>query len=611
MDCVRLGHHRRETAWVWMLLGLILVAAAWLRFTGLERESRWTDEYFETVSYQYPPQYTVWNSWQSAQPPLGALFGWAAVRIDNSVRGMRAPSAAFGVVGVALCFFLVRKLTSWQEGAIAAGLMAFSPLHWRMSQTARPYTICVAAFILMLWMLARALEQPDRRRLTWFALSACLLSLTRGLAPVAILLAFFLTLGTGYGWMRWRGSRGAAQEQARPTLQALGRTWLVVGFVGLATTVLVVALVAGARSFTAFSAQPSIQDSSYLGKVAAKVLTNIFVWGAAGPAVFGQGWLLVVGCALWGVGSLVRRWNRQLLATRVVYSGALLAGPVYLLAYTLAVPDRLITDRYGLFLVPVVAGLAASGLMIVLRELDRALKPHMLVRLGTAGVIAVLLLVGPARSTYARSRLYFNADWCGCAAHLADRVTADDVIIVLQDRTLGEYQPTFWGKHEWPEEGRPLAEAAWTFATSEPHWQRLLKQRGRCYLVVKYAEWEQPRDAYLARGVQSAPPGMQLAKFRGLDLLWREQVPVEPHARLLAACADLLAVPLEHSDVRAIPYLLRSRLQLHAGDQESARASLELAAARVPEFKSEWFKHYSAPLAQALRLTAERQAAIP
>lgn len=606
------NHHRRGAAYVWVLLGLILVAAAGLRFTGLEREGRWCDEYFQTASYQHAPQYAVLNAWTSGQPPLDYLIGWAAVRIDDSLRGMRLPAATFGVLGVALCFFLVRKLSSWQEGAIAAALLAFSPLHWRMSQTARPYTICVAAFILMLWMLARALEQPDRRRLTWFAISACLLSLTRGLAPAAILFAFFLTLGTSYVWVRWRRRQDTGEARISSTRKALGGTWLITTLVGLATAVLLAALVVGARSYTAFSTQAPVQGAAHFRELASQLLANVAVWGSAGPAMFGQGATLVVVFALLGVGVFVTRWNCLPLGTRAICVGALLAGLVYLAAYTVAVPDRLITDRYGLFLAPMIAWLAAAGLMALLRNVGKVLSPPWAVRLGAAGVVAMLLLAGPARSTYAWSRLYFNADWRGCATYLADKVTADDVVIVLQDRALGEYQPTFWGKHEWPNDRkRPLAEAAWTLATSEPHWQRLLRQRGRCFLVVKYSEWAQPRDAYRTRGLQSAPAGMQLVKFRGLDLLWRDEAAGDPHARLLVACDDLLAVPLEHPDARAISYLLRSRLQLHVYDLDAARASLDLAAASVPQSLREWFDRYASTLRETLRLTCERHAAKP
>ena len=611
MDSARLGTHRRGTAWVWMLLGLILVAAAWLRFTGLERESRWTDEYFETISYYYPPQYTVLNSWRSAQPPLGALMGWAAVRIDDSLRGMRAPAAVFGVLSVGLCFLLVRKLSSAPAGLIAAALLAFSPLHFRMSQTARPYTICVAAFILMLWMLARALEQPDRRRLTWFALSACLLSLTRGLAPVAILFAFFVSLGVGYAWVRWR-HQDTGEESVGSACRALGGTWLVTMLVGAATAVQLVILVVGARSYTVFSAVPPVQESSHFSALASSLLANVVVWGAAGPALFGSGATWVAALALLGFAALAVRWNTLPLSTRAVCAGALLAGPVYLTAYTVAVPERLITDRYGLFLLPVAAGFAAAGVLALLRALSRILTPRPCLRLGAALVLAGALLAGPARSTIAWTRLYFNADWRGCAACLVDKVTADDVVIVLQDRALGKYQPAFWGKCEWPEEGRPLAEAAWTLATSDSHWQRLLQQRGRCFLVIKYAEWFQPRDAYLARGLQSAPPGMQLAKFRGLDLLWRDDdLAPRAQAGLLTACDDLLKVPLEHADARAIPYLLRSRVELHAGDLGAARASLRCAATHVPAELNAWFERNAVSIQEGLRLADARQVARP
>ena len=273
-------------------------------------------------------------------------------------------------------------------------------------------------------------------------------------------------------------------------------------------------------------------------------------------------------------------------------------APVYLSVFTVFAPHEPIRGRYALFLVPVVAFFAAVALVAALRATWHVRRPVFAVRgLATIGTIA--LLATPAMGTVRLMGRYTRPDWRGCAEYLAGQAREEDVVIVFRDEPFGGSQPTFWGKYDWPaDQNRPLAEPAWSLAIDKAHWQRLVGQTGRCFLVVPYRHPESDRVAYerserkpefLDQGLQHAPPGMSLLKFRGLDVLSRPDSAGTANERMLTACRDLIALPKQHPDSNAILYTLMSRLQYEAGDATAAAEALDTARKLVPSSMRGWF----------------------
>jgi len=584
-----------------VLLAAILAVAGGLRFCGLDREGRWGDEYYQTTSYDLPPWYVVLSARSSGQPPLDPLMGWAAGKISRSDWMRRAPAAFFGVLGVGLCYLLVRKMSSAPAGLLAAAILAFSPLHWRLSQTARPYTICVAAFMLMLWTLLRALEKPDRLRLGVYAAAAYVLTLTNGLAPPVIMLATGITL---LGWLvslrLWGG------ECRAETRRALGRVAAVTVAVGLAAVPMLLFLLNGAQSWTVFGTGEAGRAALQAPGFASRLTANVGIWFRGASELFGvQAWAVLLP-ALLGVGRCVRRWSVLPLPVCCICVIAWLVGPLCLLTFTATVPAAAIGSRYALFLVPLVAMFAAFGVEAVLDWFRGRVRGVPLPRMALAAAVVLLVLASPAYTAWRWSGRYFNADWRGCAAYLTDKVRAEDVIMVFQDRPLGKYQPPFWGKCEWSDGAeRPLGEATWTLATSPAHWQRLTAKTGRCYLVIVYAVDRQAADDYLGQGLANSPPGMELVKFRGLDLLAPKHPPADVIAEQISACDTIMSLPKENPDSAAIALLLRSRLQLRRGEFAAAAESFAAAENLVPPRWREWFGDAAAAHRKALKAAVE------
>lgn len=574
---------------VWSVLLLILILAGGIRFNHLDRESRWGDEYEQTTCYDMSPKYVILRARAAEQPPLDYLIGWALARFDNSLWTMRAPAAFFGTLGAAACFVLVRRVMGWREGLAAALVLAVCPLHYQLSQTARPYTIFIAALLVMLWTLSRALEHPNRKRLAAYAVAAYVMTLTRNLGPPVILLATGIVAGCA--WMGARWSRASSEE-----VTALRRVTLVTIAVGVAAVPMLVFIATGGQSVSLVNAgRPA--EVAIAPPYWSRMVANTAQWLRTSDLLFGPMAFGMLGLALIGSILALTRWPSLPCSRRIMFAIVWLAGPLYLLVFSAVIRDRVIFPRLGLFMAPIVAMFAALA-VVRLAEMPPGINAGAQKRRKLAACAAavglVLIVASPALTTVDWTRRYFNPDWQSCAAFLASRTTADDVILVFQDRPLGEYQPTFWGKCDWPDrlngDDRPLAEPAWVLATSRPHYERLLAKTGACYIVVRHAVQPQSEWEYLEHGLQSAPEGMQLIKFRGIDLLMERQPSTEVTQRWIDACNVLIALPRENAESVAIPLTLRSRLELLRGDAMLAEVSFSEARTHVPAQRQDWFE---------------------
>lgn len=532
------------------LLTLLLIASAYLRFDGLDRESRWCDEYQQTGSYSISPWYVVLAARDAAQPPLDYLLGWAIYQIKPSLWAMRAPAAAFGIISIALTFLLAKRFAHWTTSLIAAGLVAFSPFHFQMSQTARPYTIFLAALLLMIWALVAALDQPHWRRLLLFGGSATLMTLTRGMAPSVVLLATAITLGIF-----------ALLVQDPRSRIGLRRAWVVTMTVGVIAAGVTAFLIAADRSWSVLSAAATSGLHGQSTIRTDQLIQNLQRWIDA-PSLYFAG---AAACVLVfaGVGAVctIAAWRQIPIPGRVVMTLFTIAGPLFVLVYTVAVREWPLAPRYAFFLLPFVATLSSIGAIGFASLFAPRLGIHESSSRWIGLAAGVLLIATPAGATFIQSRSYSNPDWRGCAAYLRDRVSADEVIIVIQDRPVGEYQSTFWGKYEWPRSfDAPLAESAQTFVTSSSHWNRLLRQTGRCYLVIYHQVVGETADAYRQAGLQKAPIGATMTKFRGLDLL-EFQTSNRGLVAVSEACRAALTIEMVHEDIRTIPKALITKIE--------------------------------------------------
>lgn len=144
--------------WAVTLVVLVIVLGAFLRLHGLTGQSLWNDELSSYVRSHFDTLAPVIDEGAryDGHPPayLILLFGVQKL-FGHSEAALRLPSAIAGIVSLWLIYLLGRKLYSWREGVIAAGLMAVSWAPVYYSQEARPY-----AFVILLSLLTTYLWLP-------------------------------------------------------------------------------------------------------------------------------------------------------------------------------------------------------------------------------------------------------------------------------------------------------------------------------------------------------------------------------------------------------------------------------------------------------------------
>jgi len=216
----------------WWPLAALLVLAAALRFSTLGLQSFWYDEAFTPVHVLHASLGATLHGVVHTEntPPLWYVLIWAWSRLfGTGAVALRLPSAAFGVVTVAVAWAIGRELTGRRATAIAAAaFVAVNPLFVWYSQEARAYGLFVFTSALAMLCFLRALHATTPRRLTAFAVTASLALLSHYfaaflVAPMIVMLLFRRRLP----WLRVEPPEEGEGASARATLLACGTVVLV------------------------------------------------------------------------------------------------------------------------------------------------------------------------------------------------------------------------------------------------------------------------------------------------------------------------------------------------------------------------------------------------
>jgi mannosyltransferase len=152
---------------VFLLVALVILAGAALRFVGLDAQSLWNDELSSWEQSHQPTLAAVieYGVRPTTYPPLYQILLYGVERgLGDSETALRLPSAVAGVLAIAAMFFLGRSLYSQREGLIAATLVAFSyqPIYY--SQEARSYAFVLLFAILSAHFWFQVLRRLDARQ---------------------------------------------------------------------------------------------------------------------------------------------------------------------------------------------------------------------------------------------------------------------------------------------------------------------------------------------------------------------------------------------------------------------------------------------------------------
>ncbi len=565
-----------------------------MRLYGLDRTGLWLDEMRQTNVYKESlPQVIVKSLSVQRQTPLDYVIGWAVFKISDSDTAARLPSALFGAGTVLVLYLLLARLFSVPVGLLGALLLAFSPLHIELSQEARPYTIFVFSYALTLYALVVAWQRNDWKGWLGFALAAELMLLSRAFGPVVAYASIPVAASvTGLGTLA-RDIRTQSLARARLVRLVGCSVVLAVLYLPIAATL---ARYERERPYSRVWASP-LESRVETGGFGSLLGRNLGVWRDSIKDALAPAATLKIILALGGAALVARNWLRLSGIQRLVLLSLLVAGLLYLLAYTAMVGPTKPKPRYFLFPVVMYCSLMALAVAWIADVVEVGLRRGLLGR-RIALVVAAVLLFGSGIKGYADYRQsYRRPDWKGCAQFLNENLKDGDLVMVFTDRRFGGYQREFVGQPYLTNQ-QVTCDSLWRMAFARPYgdiFARSANKPGRAYLVLHFRIDRLLRQDELMRaGLQTAPPGMQLRKFRRLDLLWFNEPPTSltsDVARLTDALLGVDEPPLikDAPSSRAMVHALRVRMLMQLGNIRWAAREYAAARAAVPEDRLGYF----------------------
>jgi uncharacterized membrane protein len=386
------------TAIHYAALTAIIVVGAFLRLTGLNRQSLWFDE-IDVVVRAQRPMGTVLRTFiaEGENGPLYNLMLAIWIRIAGvSEIAVRFPSAVAGTLAIPLMYYLARRLAGPTTGLLAAGLLAISPYHVWYSQEAKMYALIVLLALASSTSLVEALER--NRRLWWaaYALVTTLMFYTH-VATVLIFVAQSLYVVLTRN--AWRGRE---------------RGWLVAAAV-LTLPYLPIALwalrVVGGGVDT-WQPDVGLWDAT-------RILGIKFAVNRADAVIETRGALLYAVLAVGGAVALALRRRRERWWLLLVLLSAVPIVGLYLVSLRQSV----FSDRYAIVALPAYLILVAAVVAALAHH--RRLWPLALV----ASFVLLAFAWGPLRDVN-RSTAAEKEDWRSAYAWVADQAQPGDVLLL-------------------------------------------------------------------------------------------------------------------------------------------------------------------------------------
>ena len=166
-----------------MLLSVVVLFGATLRFWNLGEWSFWIDEVFTVKDAQN----LSFDSWQVIPNPIPYLAVKLSTAIaGNSEWGSRFIPCIIGIVSIPAVFGLGRTLFNWRIGILSSAFVACSSWHLFWAQNARYPVFTFFFAVLTAWFFYTSLER-DSTLLTIGAFVSCLcLILSHTLAVVIV-----------------------------------------------------------------------------------------------------------------------------------------------------------------------------------------------------------------------------------------------------------------------------------------------------------------------------------------------------------------------------------------------------------------------------------------
>jgi uncharacterized membrane protein len=418
-------------------------------------------------------------------PPLFFFAVRYSLHLRDDEIGLRFPAALFGALSVVAVFLAGSALVDVLTGTIAAFLLVLTPGAFRYFVDGNAYTLLMLASALStacLWKAARSDATRD-----WAAYAACAL----------------VGLGTHTFFVFHIGGQLLAgvflRAQARPVAPGAFKRLAAVA------ALLVGVILLWTLYYVHSGGQTRPLNLSRLPELSTVVS---MVGMLAGPQSFGSPAQLVLWGALLALGgaALYRSSRRAFWSIAIMIAVPLVAVPLFAKA---TLP--FVAYRYGLGIFPLACVVAACSWKPWPRPLP--------LRTGAAALILAYCAAGVVFLASAGENAFGYQDWRSAVRYLADRCTAQDVVLVP-----GDYGPLpfsyYWrGPRPLLSGQSPQAiSAALASATSSRAWVLLGWFSNDSCLVGRYTEWRPRAGEWrqdLARALEAR--GLRLCGTAGFQ----------------------------------------------------------------------------------------------
>ncbi len=174
---------------MWVLLAIILAVAGWLRWQFIQTVNPYPDEFVTLLAMDMIRQKGVPILPSGLFYDHGLLYSYLAAGasvLGDALLWGRLTSWLFGMVTIALAYFVGRRWFSPLAGVLAAAGLAFAPSAIQWSGRVRMYALLQLLVLLALWWMGNGLFRR-RVRSAWLAVGAYFAALLTQFAAVALL----------------------------------------------------------------------------------------------------------------------------------------------------------------------------------------------------------------------------------------------------------------------------------------------------------------------------------------------------------------------------------------------------------------------------------------
>ena len=300
--------------------------------------------YYEAVTYMYFVRLDWADALSTYTYPNNHLFHTALAKAAASVFGagpvvLRLPAFLAGAALPVATYVMVRLLYDGRAALMASALIATSGTLVMYSANARGYTIVALAFTLLVIQTVRLMRGAPPREWIAFAVIA-----TLGLWAIPVML---YPLGAVVAWYILNALVDGRTQELR-------RLWIALGIIAIATAALYAPVIVreGLAAITRNRFVAPMGWYAFLGDLPRTWHQALSSWTLGVPPLFSALLLVAAGIAL----------LRHRLVSR--QSVGLPVAVFVWCCWLLVVNHRAPFPRAWLWLLPLVAGLASSGLLV-------------------------------------------------------------------------------------------------------------------------------------------------------------------------------------------------------------------------------------------------------